>query len=312
MNLFFRWSVYVTGILILAGLSIVTIKQVRARHQAEERVSHALFDQMRLEAELKRVKEQIRIEVERRLNSQTSLVDNPRPKSIEPPQPTLNVQERLDTDENVQLLKLKARRLSLDANYAPFFRMLNLSPSEIAAFKDAKLQREEEQQDLFATLRKQGLSLQDRAVGLFLEESETRYRQAQTAVLGLDGYQKLFEYDRTIALRQIVGGSIGSATADGVLFSPAQAEKLVQLMAQTIPEYQKGDAWADMANIDWEIVDAQAQEILSPEQFAAFRTLESHGPEYSGSRELTHFHTALRKAANSEKATARELKSAGG
>lgn len=306
------WIFFVVSISLLLG-GLLFIRQERAiRHRAEAMLRKTTQNQLAAEAELSRANE--------RLHSlemyQAELTANIRktvlPRAANLPQPIPNFQEKVNHDPHLQLLNSKARRAALKVTYTPLFQKLGLSETQTQAIEDAMILHEEQRYDLIVVVRQQGLSMQEPAISKLFGDLETQYAQTRAQLLGVTGNKELQEFERTAILRELVSGSVGSATVAGVPFTSAQAEKLVQLIAASTPEFQKIHSAIDIANIDWEIVDAQAREILSPEQFTAFQTLESQSLRFTASRQLTRLDTMITQAAEAERAEALSAKSAGG
>jgi RNA polymerase sigma factor (sigma-70 family) len=89
-------------------------------------------------------------------------------------------------------------------------------------------------------------------------------------VLGDDGFQKWQEYQR-------VRGAYGLATAaatrvgfSGAPLSEDQVSNLAQIVANNNRQYQSGGK-VDEVSTDWDAVAAEAQKIMSPEQYSAFQ-----------------------------------------
>jgi hypothetical protein len=286
---------------LLIGTLLFTLRERAARHYAEATLKKTAQDQFVAEIESIQAKEKLRILEVREAELRTRISSLVPPKAAVLPPLTPNFQETVDNDARLQVLSFKAQRAALDAIYAPLFRKLSLSPAEIQAVEDLMVQRREQQNDIMATIRKQGLSMSDPAVSKLLSDARTEYAKVQAALLGAEGYQQLREFDRTSTLREMVSGIAGSATVAGAPLASAQAERLVQLMAASTAEYPNKESDINPASIDWEMVDAQAKEILSPEQFVAFQTLEGQGLTYNFSRQMDRLNELITKAAKAEK-----------
>lgn len=223
----------------------------------------------------------------------------------------IDIQERLDTEPALQVQEAKVARNVIKINYAPFYRMQGMTDAEIAEFEEFLVRRDEEQKDIFATMRSQKLSPQDPAFGTLFKTMMERYRDAQTQLLGKDGYDQLLEYEKTRQLRQFIDGVAGAATVAGAPFSPKQAEQLIQLMAASVLKKQHTSP-IFVQQVNWDAVDKQAREILSPEQLVAFQTLESRGLNSVNSRELTWLNNLISQAAEEERKAKSPAKPWGG
>lgn len=223
----------------------------------------------------------------------------------------MNVQQRLDDDPRIQVLNGKVRRNGIRFNYGPFFRARNLSPAQAAEFEKALLRSDDDQNDAMAVMRAKGLPQNDPALGALVGKAVQEYQNTQTQLLGEDGYKALLEYERTMSIREVLGGIAASATVKGIPFPASQAEKLVQLMAPTSESYQKG-GWATVEQVDWEVIDAQAEQFLTPEQLWAFKSLPSIGYYYTSSRALSRLNASINKAAEADRAAGNSAKATGG
>lgn len=283
------------------------VHQDRLDASRREQQSKRLADEAAAKLLQQRVADQVKMigMLSQKLSPKKSSIASQRPASF------ANTQQRLDEDPRVQVLHAKMRRNAIRFNYGSFFRSQNLSPAQAAAVEDALLQREETQNDATAVMRAKGLSPKDPAIGALVSKAEEDYAKAQIQLLGDTGYKQLKDYERTLQLREMLAGVAGTATARGIDFPSAQAEKLLQIIAATSDSYGHG-GWASMEQIDWEVVDAQAQLILSPEQFYAFRNLPSSGYQYTSSRGITQLNATITKAANADRAAAKGGKSTDG
>ncbi len=203
------------------------------------------------------------------------------------PQPT--IQERLLKEPEFQVLFLANQRAELNARYGALFRQLHLSPEKAEAFKDIAARREEQSMDVQAIMREKKVGHEDPGIAQSWQQINTTYQNEMRRLLGDTDYQKFQDFDHTTQARNIVSGLAGGSVT--VLREPLtaeQSEQLVQIMATT----KTGPSAA--AEMDWDAIDTKAQAILSPTQFAYFKTQEPPLP--TGGRFQNLFQRSVRQA----------------
>jgi len=179
-----------------------------------------------------------------------------------------------EKDPKLQALYLRSNRAKTQTTFSPLYRQLQLTPAQTASFEEIIAQRDERLQDIVPTAKGLGLKLDDPAIRKFINDTNVEFHAQMRSLLGDAPYLKFVEYERTVSVRQIVSHIAGAATLADAALSPAQTERIVGIIAGTSSRYAQG-GWAE--DIDWEIVDAQAQTILTPKQFEVFTTMEGNG-----------------------------------
>jgi hypothetical protein len=187
--------------------------------------------------------------------------------------------QELRNDPKEQIRRLVARRLALATIYGPLFRSLCLSSAQSEKFLDATLKGEEQQMDLSAVMRSQGLSEDDPMVAKLQRESDAELQAAQRELLGEAGYRQAQDYGRTYVVRELVSGLAGAAAVAGTPITVQQAEQMTQLLANSSGHYRNGGP-ADVAEIEWDKIDTLARPILSESQLTLFKTVEPPGTAY--------------------------------
>jgi hypothetical protein len=123
---------------------------------------------------------------------------------------------------------------------------------------------------------------------------------AQRELLGEAGHRQLREFERTADLREGVRGIAAAATIDGIPFTSQQTQQLIGALVAATPGTPGGNR-LNTAGTDWAAVDARAREILSPEQFTYFKTIEPPN-RGSGGRFHLQWNAALQAAQQAETA----------
>jgi hypothetical protein len=180
---------------------------------------------------------------------------------------SLEKSAQIKEDPKVQNLALASTRVSLAAKYAYLFRTLGLSSEQSEKFLDITLKRLEQNEDLVAVVRAQGLSVDDPVVDKLGLQMRQECEAAQRELLGEAGFRQLQDYERTADMRELVRSMAGAATVAGTPFTPQQAEQLIQVLANANDKYRSGGK-ASVQNTDWGAVEAPARAILSETQYA--------------------------------------------
>lgn len=296
-------SLLVVSFSLLVLALVFSRMQRRSVEKMQKAVAVLLRDQIAMDERLRIAEERLSDAQKKRSILQfTSQALQTPPVEVRPLPAPVSPMARVNNNPHVQNLRQKARRATLDATYAQLFRRLQLSPEKIDAFKDLILRQQQDWSDLTAAQHTQGLSASDPGIARLHQQLRTDYEGAQFALLGGYGLKEWREYERTSSPRDAVSAIAGAAVVEGIRFSAETAEKLIHLIAANSPDYAKGRK-ASLDDIDWEIVDAQAQIVLSPEQFAIFTTVEPPGLNSEGVRSLPRLNRTITKAVEDEKAS---------
>lgn len=199
-----------------------------------------------------------------------------------------------------EVLMMRWQREVVLLEYGPFFRARGITPEQIAQFQENWMRRAEQRADLRAVGKAQGDEAK-LAVARLLRKSTEDYEDAQRATLGAEGYAQWKEFERTLPVRNVVVLGLGGLTAlEGVPLSGQQGEQLIQAALAAAGDAATGEPFRLLQAIDWNVLDAQAQRILSSEQFALYRTVAT--PSSFGSRWKFELEAAARRAQQEEAA----------
>lgn len=189
----------------------------------------------------------------------------------------------LEKNPELQARYLAVKRRDLGVAYGPFLAELGLGVDQARRFLDIKLAAAEKTMDLNSTARARGLTESDPAVQAMRRQSEETMHAAERDLLGEGGYPRLVEFERTLASRDYVSGLAASLVFAGDPLSPAQANQLTQILADSSESYRNGaQSMGPGPNLDEpmrtrqtarESIDsaqalAHARAVLSPTQFA--------------------------------------------
>lgn len=197
------------------------------------------------------------------------------PRTPVPPPPRRPwIPERLQNEPQFQLLWLADRRASLATRYGAWYRNAGFAPEKIQQIEAQMIARAEREMDLEALQRAQGMSPDDTVVTRLRSEIARDYDAAMRGLLGDTGWSELREYERGASAREMLAGIAGGAAAVArEPLSGQQAEELFHAIAGASASYRKGGAFVAV-DVDWDSVDAVAQRLLTPTQFAFFRSAE--------------------------------------
>jgi len=104
-------------------------------------------------------------------------------------------------------------------------------------------------------------------------------------------------------VRLTVSSFAGAATAAGAPLTQAQAETLVQILAESTPGYAQGQR-VKASQVDWPAADARMQAILTPAQWEQIRWTEPSGPRGIGGRFFAQMNAAIGAARRADAAGA--------
>jgi len=181
-----------------------------------------------------------------------------------------NPRDLLAKDPTLQALWLNSGRARLAQEYGPFFAAQQLTPAQVAQFTANALQRQEQLMDLVGAAQTQGADSKA-AVATLQQQANDAFAAAQIALLGAEGFRQMQDYDRSTQVRLAVEGLVGSATLEGLPLTAEQAAQLTTALANATSRFAAGGR-AELATLNWDAADAQARQILTPAQFALFKS----------------------------------------
>jgi len=231
-----------------------------------------------LEAKLSRADDDLRHAQEER-SKQARILMVVREKSVARPStasaktgPKPDISERFEKEPAFQSALIAARRSLLAVRYGPLFAALKLPPEKIEKFVAIAIRREEQMMDINAVAKSKGFAREDPTIMQARGNIEQTTNSDLQELLGDADYSQYQDYHRSAGLRDILSGIAGGAVT--VLREPltaAQSEQLLQIMANGSESFRRGSTAGDL---DWDSIDVQARQILSPAQFNYIRTLE--------------------------------------
>lgn len=191
----------------------------------------------------------------------------------------------LEKNPELQARFLANRRREMGITYGPFLANAGLSPAQSDRFKDILVAAAESAMDLNSTMRARGLAETDPVVLTLRKQAEDAMHAAQRELIGEAGFQQLGEYERTLPMREFVGGLAASLVFSGDALNASQANQLTQILAEANEAYRQGARAASpypdwggaisarrpaRESIDSETLLARVRTVLSPAQYVAF------------------------------------------
>jgi hypothetical protein len=215
----------------------------------------------------------------------------------------VSIAEQLQKNPTAQVAALASSRAHVLATYGPLFRRLALTPDEISRFQEIAFRREEQDLDIQAIARADGLAWTDPAVQKLGQKMTDDYDASAHALLGDERYKQLTDYDRASWIHELMIGWAGGAGAIAhEPFTPEQGDRLEQALANASESYRSGHYVETSEPGYWDRVDAEARKILTPSQYAFFTTAEPPLP--TGGRFQTQFYSKVDAALTAEKKSA--------
>jgi hypothetical protein len=200
----------------------------------------------------------------------------------------------MENPEFVQALNLQ-RHASLDTRFAGLFRTLNLGATELAAFKNLLVEKENVALDVVMvseTLADGPLSPE--ALRASARSAQAQVEQAIHGSLGSERYEIYRDYERTLAHRATVAQLEQRLSYTSTPLTPGQADALVRILAEYAPPAPVETApvmsvmvragvpeavpipptTASTGRVTEEVI-AQSQSVLDPGQVQALRELQN-------------------------------------
>ncbi|PTX91427.1 hypothetical protein [Opitutus sp. ER46] len=255
---------------------VATLTTVRlSRAVTENRAGAAVLQEkrVRLETETRQAEQRATEAEQRRAALEAELTEARAVKPQATAAPAAAARERtmrdvILNDPALQAMWLEGNRARAGRTYGPLLAQLQLPPEKAGQFMDAVMKRAEQQLDLAGTAQAQGVEGAE-AVKTLAHQLQEEWVNSQRELLGEEGFAQFKEFERTAQVRALVEKLAGSLVLDAEKLTPAQAQQLMQAVATATPKYAAGET-AELTSVNWELADAQARQILSPAQFAAY------------------------------------------
>jgi hypothetical protein len=283
--------------LLLAALTVLTVAASLIAWQQYRRAqplpSTTSSQQLELTEKLKAAQTYIS-DLEARLAAQTAAASpsetntaevgtTPASASRRAPEPPDNSQDSrraalaaLRNDPEFMQLVATQQRGQIDGRYATLFRQLNLSPSQIDAFKNLLLEKQNARREVMMAAQENGLNPRENRDELrkLVEQSNTETDAEILSLLGQEKFNQYQTYESTGSQRALVEQIGRSLSYSSAPLTDAQSMALVQILAQNQPAGSADTSAPERFQRSITITDAvisQARRILAPEQVKALQ-----------------------------------------
>ncbi len=208
-------------------------------------------------------------------------------------------------DPHVQNTDARMQREFWRSGLRDFFRTMRFTPQQVERFLDIEMRRYARSLDVETVGRARSLARDDAAVVALNAEIGKSHSAEMRAEFGDGMNERLMTFRETNWSRNIAAGFGGMATMAGMPIDAAQGEQLLAAIVAATERNTLGRIETP-CRIDWRVVDQQAKQILSAEQWNLFRTTEAPGHHGGGTRFVTELNDVLLQAARQEEAAARQ------
>jgi hypothetical protein len=180
----------------------------------------------------------------------------------------LEIANVLYADSGFQEASLKKFLTSVKFKYAPFYRKMGMSKTQVEQFENALLTREQAQIDQNAAARSQKLSISDPSLGKVANPGfEEAYAELRR-VLGDDGLKRFSEYENAVGAQGETGGMLAASLYSEAPLTLDQAEMLAEMMVAHRHSEKIGSV-TTFTGYKWDEIGAKVAEVL-PEAQARF------------------------------------------
>jgi hypothetical protein len=197
---------------------------------------------------------------------------------------TSQIFSRMDDPEIRRLMGIQ-QKAALSRRYAAFFRTLNLPPAQLDQLKNLLLEKQNVQLDVLMAASQQGINPMQNPDEFkkMIADSQAEVDAKIQADLGDSQYAQFQSYQNTQAQRGVVNQLRSDLSFTDAPLSGAQADQLVQIMAQTAPAKapanpgEDGPEGAGNGARSSLITDATinlSQSVLAPAQVDALKQIQ--------------------------------------
>jgi len=196
------------------------------------------------------------------------------------------------SNPEVQKLMALQQKAGLDARYSSLFKQLQLNPAELEKFKSLLVDKQAAVMDVVAAARAEGLTGPEGRdqIRQLVKDAQNQVDNTIKSTLGDAAYAQYQSYEATLPQRNVVSQLEQRLSYSSTPLTDAQSQSLVQILTATAPSGGNsgraalggslpfggagmGALGGGSAPITNEAV-AQAQGILSAQQFAALQSLQ--------------------------------------
>jgi hypothetical protein len=182
-------------------------------------------------------------------------------------------EELIRANPKLEALYLRHFRFIGERDVGAFLKDMRFSPEQIRAFGDIWLRKVERSTDLKAAAALQDAAGKETVARLEKEASE-EFKRSMAELLGTEGYKAWEDFTRLNLARMSVASLAGIAAIDGAPIGREQVEQLTRVLADAgVGRENRRPRGAP--SVDWAAIDAKAAQILTPAQWALFRSVNT-------------------------------------
>lgn len=137
----------------------------------------------------------------------------------------------------VQAMLNQQQKAGIEARYAPFFKLLNLTPAQAEKLTALLAERNTTRQDIFAAAQEQGINPRSNpeAFRKLLADAQSELNRGIQSVIGDSGLAQLQFFEQTVPQRALVGELQQRLSYTATPLTPSQSEQLIQILAKDAP-----------------------------------------------------------------------------
>jgi len=207
------------------------------------------------------------------------------------------VNPRMEMLAHPEYVRLSAEkyRAGLALQFGPLYRMLSLTPEQIAKFETNRVEFQQVTQDVWSAAVAKGVSVNDPAVTGLARDAMGSLEKDVQAILGPEGYKSFTQYTRAQASLDIVTTLAGNLYRTPTPLSSQQGDQLTQaVLSATRPVPTAPGSKVVRFETDWVAVTNQTRSTLTPQQISVFETLLA---SKSLQQQMSALSSAIRTAA---------------
>jgi hypothetical protein len=142
----------------------------------------------------------------------------------------------------VQAMITLQQKAAIEARYAALFKNLNLPAEQIEKLKTLLADRSNTIVDVMSAAREQGINPRENpeAFRKLVADAQNQVDMAIKSVIGDQGFAQLATYEQTLPQRNVVNELQQRLSYTSVPLTPAQAEQMVQILANNAPQRPAG------------------------------------------------------------------------
>jgi hypothetical protein len=179
----------------------------------------------------------------------------------------------LEMMANPEYLRLHGEkyRAEVALQFAPLYRMLRLTPEQIAKFEANRIEFQQVTQEVWSAAVAKGVSVTNPSVVNMARDPSLALEKDLIALLGDSGHKQYTQFTRARSGLDAVNTLAGSLYHSDAPLTAQQGEQLAQMMMNhTVSVPTAPGSKAIRYETDWSAITARMQDVLTPPQAAIF------------------------------------------